>query len=397
MSLLGDNSHQQDPVETVVGGIGGGGATTTSTTKPFLCKRRRRRSTRSCGFSSSSSSLSVLFYAVAVLNVMTIIMTLTLSIPSLSKMMMMIPMAADAFSLQRTRRPAVVSCTRRSHGTYHHHYHSEPLSSSSTLRVNPERQPTNLFALSKSKLETEERTTIDLVTKTSSSSDKDDIGNDDDNNEKETRQTALSTTTTTTDDDDDDDDDSPPVMVVESSCMDAQSMLQQDDNMTTGNNNNTSLFSPKSIVFGLLWITACLSALDRIAMSVALVPMAEEFMYTDTMKGSISSLLSVGYGLTILPAGLVVAAVSPRLCIMVGIAVWSLATMATPVVAASITDVLWPLLLARALVGAGESIVLPTTQRFLTVWALPEEKSRCKCHIYVKILPCLCFLDDIMM
>ena len=131
----------------------------------------------------------------------------------------------------------------------------------------------------------------------------------------------------------------------------------------------------KTIMFGLLWITACLSALDRVAMSVALVPMSAEFGYTDTIKGSISSLLSVGYGLFIIPAGLLVGGLSPRLVMMSGIALWSMATLATPHAAGWVAGMA-PLLLARACVGAGESIVLPTTQRLLSVWASPQEKSR---------------------
>lgn len=130
----------------------------------------------------------------------------------------------------------------------------------------------------------------------------------------------------------------------------------------------------KYVMLGLLWSIACLSALDRVAMSVAIVPMAEELGLTDTVKGSISSFFSIGYGLAILPAGLLVAELSPRAVMAGGLALWSVATMATPA-SLDIAASMLPLLVARAMVGCGESVILPTIQRLLTSWTDEDEKS----------------------
>jgi ACS family sodium-dependent inorganic phosphate cotransporter len=130
----------------------------------------------------------------------------------------------------------------------------------------------------------------------------------------------------------------------------------------------------KTILF-LLWCVAWLSALDRVAMSVALLPISEEYGYSDTVKGAISSLFSVGYGLFILPAGILVASASPRLLMAFGVALSSISTIATPVAVSLAVDNLAPLLLVRACVGAGESVVLPTIQRLLQSWMRPDEKS----------------------
>ena len=135
----------------------------------------------------------------------------------------------------------------------------------------------------------------------------------------------------------------------------------------------------KYLILGLLWVTTCLSALDRVAMSVALVPISDEFGISSTIKGSISSVFSLGYGLFILPAGLLVGNLSPRKVMLFGIALWSIATLVTPTGAESMLIAgMLPLFVARACVGAGESIVIPSTQRFLSVWTTPEEKSRGK-------------------
>lgn len=132
--------------------------------------------------------------------------------------------------------------------------------------------------------------------------------------------------------------------------------------------------SEKYRMLFLLWIIAMLSALDRVAMSVAIVPMSSEFGLSDTMKGSISSLFSVGYGLAIIPAGLVVANVSAKTTLTVGIAVWSVATIVTPQSSELLASTMVPLLLVRAFVGAGESLVLPTAQKLLSVWTTPDQK-----------------------
>jgi len=141
------------------------------------------------------------------------------------------------------------------------------------------------------------------------------------------------------------------------------------------------------ILFLCFFVTA-LSALDRVAMSVALVPMAEEFALTDTIKGHISSVFSVGYGLCILPCGLFVAAASPRLILSAGVGLWSLATIATPIAAglilvsegtaataAVMVENVAPLLAVRAVMGGAESVVLPAVQRILANWVPPDKKS----------------------
>lgn len=152
------------------------------------------------------------------------------------------------------------------------------------------------------------------------------------------------------------------------------------------------------VVLGLLWMVAAVSALDRVAMSVAIVSMAQEVSFLpETIKGSISSLFSVGYGLGIVPAGLLLSVASPRMVLAGGLALWSVATLLTPTAADSMMRVLlvvdntgssgggdlaimnplallWPVLLVRALVGVGESMVLPTFHRLLAVWTTSEQK-----------------------
>lgn len=134
------------------------------------------------------------------------------------------------------------------------------------------------------------------------------------------------------------------------------------------------------VVLGLVFIVGSLSSLDRVAMSVALVPMSEEMDFTDSIKGSISSLFSVGYGLGIVPSGLLLSSLSPRIIMAAGITMWSLGTIATPYSAVQANMSL--LLTARALVGASESVVIPTIQRLLSSWVPSEKKSLAVAFVY---------------
>jgi hypothetical protein len=108
------------------------------------------------------------------------------------------------------------------------------------------------------------------------------------------------------------------------------------DNQTNGD------MSMMFVMMGLIFMVGSLSSLDRVAMSVALVPMAEEMGLSDSVKGGISSFFSIGYGLGILPAGLMLSQLSPRYIMAAGICLWSLGTIATPFSAAQTSIALCP-------------------------------------------------------
>jgi len=148
-----------------------------------------------------------------------------------------------------------------------------------------------------------------------------------------------------------------------------------DVELVTSDDTNDEIQSDYvTVMMALLWGTAFLSALDRVAMSVAVLPLSQEFGYNDAVKGSISAFFSVGYGLAIVPAGIIVGTQSPRIMLGTGLAIWSLATIATPLTAASTATSLVPLLGARAVVGAAESTILPSIQRLLSTWVPASQK-----------------------
>jgi len=158
---------------------------------------------------------------------------------------------------------------------------------------------------------------------------------------------------------------------------------------TTSNNQIPPEFIPILI---LCWCVTLLSALDRVAMSIAILPISTEFQYTETIKGSISSAVSYGYGAAILPIGLAVSVVSSRNLMIVGVLLWSAATIGTPLMAEFSENLnnngfgvvdedyvtqkfILPLVAIRAIMGAAEAVVLPTMQRILATWVPAEKKA----------------------
>ncbi len=177
------------------------------------------------------------------------------------------------------------------------------------------------------------------------------------------------------------------------------SIVESSANTKTNDNDsslldNESPFAVYVPILALCWFVALLSALDRVAMSVAILPLASEYHLSDTVKGEISSIFSLGYGLCIVPMGLLVSSVSPRLLMASGVALWSLATLGTPIAAslimmsenvvatgeagatlAYVVENTAPLLAMRAVMGGAESVVLPTIQRILANWVPAARKS----------------------
>jgi hypothetical protein len=85
-------------------------------------------------------------------------------------------------------------------------------------------------------------------------------------------------------------------------------------------------------------------SIDRAAMSVAILPMSDQFAWDDSVKGSVSSAFFAGYMVTNLCGGFLATRYSAKGVLALGVVLWSLFTIATPAAAAGN---LGELLLAR--------------------------------------------------
>lgn len=121
----------------------------------------------------------------------------------------------------------------------------------------------------------------------------------------------------------------------------------------------TPLSAREWLVLALACAIATLCSLDRVVMSIAVLPMGEELGYGQATRGLIAAAFSGGYCLGLAPAGFACSARSPASVLTAGLLVWSLAQAATPLAASH--SLQW-LLAMRALMGVGEAACVPALQ-----------------------------------
>jgi len=126
-------------------------------------------------------------------------------------------------------------------------------------------------------------------------------------------------------------------------------------------------------ILSLCLVIATLCSLDRVVMSVLIVPMSSSLSYADSTKGLIASAFSIGYALSLLPAGILLSKFGYRNVLLWGIAVWSVAQALTPT-AAMVS--LPALLTARVLMGVGESAAIPSLQLVSSTFVPQSYRSR---------------------
>ena len=113
--------------------------------------------------------------------------------------------------------------------------------------------------------------------------------------------------------------------------------------------------------------------IDRVNISVAIIPMAEEFGWSDTQRGLVLSSFFVGYLVTQVIGGSLAARFGGKIVLGFGVVWWSLFTLLTPL--SALTS--FPVLIAtRILMGIGEGVAFPATYNLLGRWVPMRERSR---------------------
>lgn len=74
---------------------------------------------------------------------------------------------------------------------------------------------------------------------------------------------------------------------------------------------------------------------DKVNISVAIIPMAEDFGWSSTVSGLVQSSFFFGYMLTQIPGGYIISKKGGRTVLPFGVGLWSLATAAVPVMAST--------------------------------------------------------------
>ena len=122
-----------------------------------------------------------------------------------------------------------------------------------------------------------------------------------------------------------------------------------------------------------LFVAFVLCNLDKVNMSVAIVPMAESFGWTATQKGLVASAFFWGYSFTQIPGGWLASKYGGKSVLFWGVVLWSFGTLIAPWCAA--LGMPW-LLASRFLVGLGEGVAPSAATGVLAKGVPPSQRSK---------------------
>ncbi|GAB2224139.1 hypothetical protein Droror1_Dr00004887 [Drosera rotundifolia] len=137
---------------------------------------------------------------------------------------------------------------------------------------------------------------------------------------------------------------------------------------------------PKRWVIVLLCFASFLLCnMDRVNMSIAILPMAKQFNWNSTTVGLIQSSFFWGYLLTQIIGGIWADKIGGKRVLGFGVIWWSVATVLTPIAA----RVGLPfLLIMRAFMGIGEGVAMPAMNNIISKWIPVSERSRALALVY---------------
>ena len=124
---------------------------------------------------------------------------------------------------------------------------------------------------------------------------------------------------------------------------------------------------------GLCFLSTFICYIDRVNISVAIIPMAEEFGWDQTTRGIVLSSFFYGYLATQVFGGWLADRFGGKIVLGIGVVWWSVFTLITPPAAALSFTVLF---LARVGMGLGEGVAFPAIYNLYARWIPTQERAR---------------------
>jgi MFS transporter, ACS family, glucarate transporter len=123
-----------------------------------------------------------------------------------------------------------------------------------------------------------------------------------------------------------------------------------------------------------LFVLSAVSFLDRVNISIAGGSIADAYHLTDVQLGKVFSAMLVGYGLFQTIGGRLADRFGPRLVLTGGVIWWGIFTSLTALVPANIRGALFLFMAVRFFLGAGEAVIYPSANQFLSRWIPVHER-----------------------
>ncbi len=135
----------------------------------------------------------------------------------------------------------------------------------------------------------------------------------------------------------------------------------------------TARWPRRYTVILLFALGTALCYIDRVNISIAIIPLARDKGYDDAARGLILSAFFWGYIWLQMLGGWLADRFGGKRVLMAGVAIWSLATALTPPAASISFGVL---LATRAMLGVGEALNFPAVHSVAARWTLVTERAR---------------------
>lgn len=128
------------------------------------------------------------------------------------------------------------------------------------------------------------------------------------------------------------------------------------------------------LLVGWIFVLSAVSYLDRVNISIAGRFLAEEFGLDNVRLGNVFSAFILGYALFQAPGGRLADRFGPRRVLTVGVLWWGVFTALTGSVPTGATWAVTMLFLVRFLLGVGEAVMYPASNRLVSRWIPSRER-----------------------
>jgi len=128
------------------------------------------------------------------------------------------------------------------------------------------------------------------------------------------------------------------------------------------------------LLVGWVALVGAISFLDRVNISIAAPSIAREYRLTDIELGWIFAAFAVGYSLFQIPVGWAADRFGPRRVLAFGAAWWAVFTTLTACVPADIVKAVLVFWAVRFLLGVGECVMYPSSNRWVANWITTAER-----------------------
>jgi MFS transporter, ACS family, glucarate transporter len=134
-----------------------------------------------------------------------------------------------------------------------------------------------------------------------------------------------------------------------------------------------------------LFLMGAISYLDRVNIAIAASAVQKDFGITDVNMGWVFFAFVIAYALFQTPGGRLADRFGPRKVVTIGVLWWSVFTTITALVPTNFGFSLWLLVSVRFLLGVGEAVIYPASNRLVASWIPTIERGRANGIIFAGV------------